>query len=1155
MKGAKKDKKNGKDGGGVVAAVTKHAAGKFSYVTPWISMPLQNPVPRRQVSTHANTTMSDDRANKEPTSETSESPSPSGQSPDLKPASVPTNGSTAPSPALDAVSATSYATNATRSTSEWTRGVPGLGSSPGGNLINLMGESPPTQPSSYEDNRGPPYGWPSPRAYYNGQVPSTSPPIQSRRPLSFHMDNQFMPSDAYAPSAASIRRSSMHSQTAYARGLTHPPLPHQPQAHFYGAPDVDLDFGPKTGIRAGERGYAYGFDTIPRLHGTSTRGKDTVVLTGYEGGLEVHSVTRNGLDAIASLKGLRGGVYHAKILPWTLNTPGSDPSPLVAVVIHGPVLPSVSPEIKVDGNYAAGQERSGSASPAGTEMVQRDSNGIRTTSVDFYQTTVDIYSLQDSRHIAVLLEGPKIPLKTPITSPIFQPPPPTGTLRILAEHGTIVVASGQTGESWIYRQTSIPHEPGVEFRCAAKLWTSLQQPLVDPSQDTDRSRASAQRQAVRAPIIALRGRWIAYCPAAPSSQVSLRAAVPVPVQGKAPGLTSLTPPQLPSVISDVDLPEGDSIMNKLMRETTQEVISGAKWIGERGLQAFNSYWNKPAMPSQPALSPTNAQSWNAPFAARGDPPQFPPTHGTAAPAITKEPGLVSIVDVETSLNSSSIHPVTTFATPGCSCLSFSPNGLSLFTASTKGDVQTIWDLMRIQYTKSSPLHSAAVPSFSGGPRVRQIAQFSRLTVARIVDVSWMKPNGECVALVTERGTVHLLDLPTSAFLWPPPRRRVPPQEMTANSSEGSTSAVSIATGALNSAWDAARPLINRSRRSSSIANANVPQTTGSRIVEHANYGSKMLAAGISHSLGKTGSAINQFRHSGDNRISLPASSNAPGSSCVILVANRKDHSLFVLGNGFVRTFPQRPRKTSIAEGRQSATRFRRYKDFKLPLLPEDTLAPSVKRLIDPDEYLDLLDKDGDGINNTMVLSARRKLSRHHVGAESSIPQAEIESSAPYQPFHTDRRVALYEIAPEKSTIPSLPQLPAVSVLLADTHSDDRPARPSNKRKPKAAAATREPAAEANGAWAFGQSIPMDRLDTNYLSSSEEEAFAMSTDEVRALPQSAMERSVARHRDDGDEEQIVVTTRRRRGGGRSGDVDDDGFFEDDCEVLDFADQRV
>lgn len=905
-------------------------------------------------------------------------------------------------------------------------------------------------------------------------------------------------------------------------------------------------------MKAGGRGYAYGFDTIPRLSGNSTRGRDTVVLTGYEGGLVVNSVTKNGVDPIASLKGLRGGVYYAKILPWTLQGQGSDPSPLVAVVVHGPVLPSMPSEVKNEGNFNSGPERSGAASPAATDLGLRDAAGFRNTPVEFYQTTVDVYSLKDSRRIAVLLEGPKTPLKIPITSPLFQAPAPSGALRVLVESGNIVVASGQTGECWVYRQATIPHEPEIEFRCVGKLWTTLQQPLADASpQESDWSRPTVHRQSVRAPIVALRGKWVAYCPAAPSSQMSLRAAVPGPVQGKAPGLTSLTPPQLPSVVSDVDLPASDSIMNKLMRETTQEVISGAKWIGERGLLAFNSYWNRSGTQSQPARSPTNTQPWPAPFGPRAE-PQFPPTHGTAAPAISKEPGLVSIVDIETSLNASSIHPITTFATSGCSFLSFAPNGLSLFTVSSKGDVQTVWDLMRIQYTKSSPLHTAALSNFSIGPRVRQIAQFSRMTVARIVDVSWMKPNGECIAMVTERGTVHLLDLPSSAFAWPPPRRRVQPQEAATNAPDGNTSAVSIAAGALNSAWDAARPLINRTRRSSSIANG--PQTTGSKIVEHANYGGKMLAAGISHSLGKTGSAINQFRHSGDNRISLPASSNAPGPSCVILVANRKEHSLFVLGDGLVRTFPQRPRKASVAEGRQSATRFRRYKDFRLPMLPDDIIAPAVKRVIDPDEYLDLMEKEGDGINNTMVLSGRPKLTRHNLSAESSIPQAEIESSAPYQPFHTDKRVALFEYASVHPTSVPMPQLPTVSVLLADTHLDDKPSRPQSKRKQKPAV-PRASASEAGGAWAFGQPLNTNQLYSGRHMSILEDTFAMSSDDIRALPQSAMERSVARHRDDGEEEQIVVTTRRRRGGSRLGDLDDDGFFEDDCEVLDFADQRV
>ncbi|PSS03810.1 hypothetical protein BD289DRAFT_478296 [Coniella lustricola] len=1128
MKGPKKDKKNGKDGGGggVVAAVTKHTAGKFI------------------------------AHNKEPTSDTS---SPSHQSPDLEPTNIPSNGNTAPSPSLDAVSATSYATNATRSTADWTRNIPALGSSPGANLINLMGESPPTQPSSYEDSRAP-CGWSSPRPHYNGQSSSISPPNQARRPLSYHMDNQYNPSEAYVPSAASIRRGSMHSQTTFARGIPNPPLPHQPQAHFYGAPDIDVEVERKAGIRAGERGYAYGFDTIPNLHGTGARGKDTVVLTGYEGGLEVHSVTKNGLDTVANLKGLRGGVYNAKILPWTVKCQGAISGPLVAVVVHGPVLPYASVEPAADGNHTVGQERSGAASPAGTDMGHRDSTGNRNSPLDFYQTTVDLYSLYDSRHVAVLLEGPKIPLKVPITSPIFQAPPPTGALRILAESGNIVIASGQTGESWVYRQAVASTEAGIELRCVGKLWTCLQQPLVDPSQEADWLRSAAQRAVTKAPIIAIRGRWIAYCPAAPSSQISLRAVVPVPVQGKAPGLASLTPPQLPSVVSDVDLPAADSIMNKLMRETTQEVISGAKWIGERGLQAFNSYWNKSttSAQSQPARSPPNAQSWNGPFAAaRAEPYQFPPTHGTITPAVTKEPGLVSIVDVDTSLNTSSIHPITTFATSGCSFLSFAPNGLSLFTASTKGDVQTIWDLMRVQYTKSSPLPAVSVPSTSSGPRVRQIAQFSRMTVARIVDVSWMKPNGECIAMVTERGTVHLLDLPTTAFIWPPPRRRGPPQE-SGTPDPSSTSAVYMAAGALNSAWDAARPLINRPRRGSSTANANVPQSTGSKIVEHANYGGKMLATGISHSLGRTGNAISQLRHSGDHRISLPMGSKAPGPACAILVANRQDHSLFVLGDGLVRAFPQRPRKASASEGRQGATRFRRYCDFKVPLLPDDDMAPSIKRLVDPDEYLDLLDKEGDGVNNTMVLTARPRSSRSHRGAGSSIPQAEIESSAPYQPFHTDRRVTLCEYAVDRLSSTPASQLPSASVLLADTNLQEKPAKSLSKRKVQVAAAASNKVVPdtKEGAWAFGEPIPMNRLTQHHSIGQEEETFAMSTDDVRALPQSAMERSVARHWDAGDEEQLVVTTRRRRGRGRVGDLDDDdGFFENDCEVLDFADQRV
>lgn len=175
---------------------------------------------------------------------------------------------------------------------------------------------------------------------------------------------------------------------------------------------------------------------------------------------------------------------------------------------------------------------------------------------------------------------------------------------------------------------------------------------------------------------------------------------------------------------------------------------------------------------------------------------------------------------------------------------------------------------------------------------------------------------------------------------------------------------------------------------------------------------------------------------------------------------------------------------------------------------------------------------------------------HHELAASSIPHAEIESSAPYQPFHTDRRVALFEYGPGQSGFGGVfggaPGGDSGSVVL-----------------------TQRP-------WAFGQPIATVRLDVGPDHGGHDDDYeqqpvdqpgmAAAGPGGRALPAAAMERvtmrlgggNAALHSGAGVDggEQIVVTTRRRRGASRNNStVDDDGFFEDDCEVLDFADQRV
>lgn len=955
----------------------------------------------------------------------------------------------------------------------------------------------------------------------------------------------------------------MHSQLSHARGSPNPPPPHLPQPHFYGAPDIDLDPQPKSGMKAGERGYYFGFDTLPSS-GDYIPGKDSVVLAGYEGGLEVYSVGKRGLDLAASLKGLRGGVYYAKILPRTAAEPNV--SPLVAVVLHGPSIQAAVPGVNVEHDYdAVSAETSEAMANLTSDGGSRDGSS-KGMPPGFYQTTVEVYSLTTGKLVNVLLEAPRIPLKTPITSPIFKAPAPTGAFHIYADAGNVVVASGTTGECWVYRLAPLSNEHGLFFRCHGKVWTTLQQSLRgENAQEFERGRIPVPLPPrPHSAILSVSGRWLAYCPATPSSHIALRAVVPVPPYGRAPGLNSMTPPQLPAVSSDLDLPLTESVMNKIMRDATQELIQGARWVGKQGLQAWNNYWNPQS--SQPARAPIRMpQGWGG--AQPSEPAQFPPTHGTVTPPVAKEPGIVSVLDLESLGASSTAHPITAFTVPhGCSFLSLSPSGLSLFTASSKGDVQTVWDLMRVQCTKASAVQGTGA-SVSGGPRVRQVAQFSRMTVARVVDLAWTRPNGERAAMVTERGTVHLLDLPSSAFIWPPPRRRTRPEEGKAVATEGTTtSAVSIASNALSSVREVARPLITRPRRS----NSNIARSPGTGIGDYATHGGKAIVAGISHSLGRTGNAISQLRQTGENRVSLPSSTELPTPSCVTWIAGKKEHTLFVLGGGLVRTYPSKGRR-SHASGDKRMPRLSRYQDFKVPRLPDDPFSPLVQRMIDPDEYLEFTEKDLDDGNNTLVLHQVKPRARpHDLSAESSIPQAEIESSAPYQPFHTDKRVALYELGDSQSSqVPtSQVQNPAASVssLLAATSLEDAPdvtpprrkgAKGSRVAQMQQIVALEAPSSSVgspkpSSSWAFGQAIKATKIDLG-LPVYEEESFNIASTDMRALPPSAMERLF--HRTGDDEAQIVVTTRRRRAAGHAAGQDEDGFFEDDCEVLDFADQRV
>ncbi|KZZ95915.1 WD40/YVTN repeat-like-containing domain protein [Moelleriella libera RCEF 2490] len=1100
--------------------------------------------------------------------------SPSGNTPETSPppaAAIVDHGNHgAPSPLLDALSTTSASPDTAPSlTNEWAKSV--MAGSPT-NLISLTSESPPTQPSSYEDSARLHNGWAAAhRPFMSPSPASPSPPSGSRRPLSFHLDAQHQQHHHHftgAPprsTSTAYRRTSLHSPytpSQPAAAPRYPPLPHQPQSHFYGVRDLDLTVTPQSGMKAGDHGFFFGFDELPSRYASTARA-EKVVLAGYQGGLQVYSVSKKDAELVGGLKGLRGGVHHAKILPWTVAGDKAAAYPLVAVVVHGPVLPPRSTEADARPTTACRATPDDATDPR-PSYAQTEPYPSRSAPppIQSYQTSVEVYSLHTNKLVDVLLETTKTAINTEVSlsSPLFHPPPPSGAFTIKADAGVIAVCSGVTGECWTYKQLVEPQN-GHFFACTAKVWTTLQhsQRPADMAEEADKvsSAATASAPASAAPrsapqtaVFALSGRWIAFCPANPSSQTSLRAHLPVPTLGRAPGVSSLAPPHLPAPSAAVDLPIADGMMNKFMRERTQDLISGMKWVGQQGFQAWTSYWSQPPSGQthqQQARSPPG--QWTGPRTAQPDASTFPPTHGASIPATAaapKDPGLVSIVDVEAFPVSATIHPLGTFATPlGCSFLSFSPSALALFTASAKGDVQTVWDLFRLQHTNSSPLQTTLSHQESIGPHVRQIAQFSRMTVARIVEVAWTEPYGDRLAMVTERGTIHLLDMPFSSFMWPPPRRRKKmARKPSAEASETANSAVSIASGALGAAYQAARPFVSRSRRGSSNNNNNssssntISPTAGTSLRDSAAQGGRVIAASISHSLGKTGTAISQLRHTGENRVSLPSSSTSPSVACVSWLRGRRSQSLCSVGGGTVRVFPCKTRTASSAPGKK-VSRANKHRDIKVPLLPHDALAPLIHQLMESgaaDEFLDFSEAEMD-TGNTMTLKASRAaIAAVGRGADSTIPQAEIESSAPYQPFHTDRRVAFCEYGRVEST----------SVLLAMAALDSGPV--ASRKKGKAQTEVSSLAAPVAKAWAFGQDITAVKLDPGFPAISDEESLG--PDDHMALPQSAMERVMQF----GGSEQIVVTTRRRRGA-RPGDGDGDGFFEDDCEVLDFADQRV
>lgn len=1021
---------------------------------------------------------------------------------------------------LDALASAEKVSDAAGSdvTGAWAQPIPFLKSSPMDLLEGInVGGSPPA------------VGNPVERGGFSSKTPPSSPRTRKSRPVSY--------SAAISPSQA--RQSLSERSSRIPRlpfGDSSPPPPHLPQPHFYAVPDVDLGLGARLS-QAETDGEArfLSFAELPSTNSRRQKCRLDAVLLGSEDRLDVAAVEKDNLIAAGTIEGIRGTVVDAKILTWQSGTdPFHDIRPLVSLVVHGPKLRTHASQATAD--LAPDRDQNATATNAVGLLPARAGE-----SIDF-QTTVEVYSLATQEHLATLVWSQPTSGLSNIRGLPVSAPPPVGSLKLDARGNFLTVSSGYTGEIFVF---TVDNDSSAKFRCIGKFWTSVQT-LHDRrysnssnSTDPDGSPADVNRgnNFAQLPIMSLSSRWLAVVPPGPISCQALpitiaQSLIPTAVTG----LESRNAPPRPPVSCTVESPDAESFINRVARGVAQEVVKGARWLGGQGLQTWNNYWNKDQRMN--AQSPSYSRNLY-----QGDPHLpagvFPPTHAPEIRPSSAEPQLVSIIDLKllarqsSGINSDTVTPPPTFQPPnGVSFLSFMPDGLAIVSVSTKGDIQYVWDLKQIRHLRAGTLLNSSDSEMSPrSSKVIQIARFARLTPSSVIDIEWKCPSGDRFAVITRNGTIHLFDLPLLASQWPPTRRSLRVEPSSAPASPAVTAQPDEPT-VVGGVFSSAMRLAGKTQPVLANLRGRAPSFGVSNVVGRGNSGigfasttsmpaSKAVAAGLSKSVGAATGTVSSLRHAGDNRLHLNSLARNPMRSRVCWSRHREQTELLIIDAQSIKSFRVSRRRASSKPRRQPLSVIDANPRLSLPLPALGQMFP-----VGATSTAVLHHDSGGGEEPAAPHWALRPPSRSKQPSRVVHPLscAEIETNAPYQPFHSDRRVNLF------------------------VYNDG---------------SRRVGASDAHDPWVFGDEIAATSLDLGLCPPTVSDGEDQNSGASVLYRHTSVTNGETIGSDEVGSEQIVVTTRRRKNKGPHQSVlaagvkldDDDGFFEDDCDVLDFAEDRV
>ena len=925
---------------------------------------------------------------------------------------------------------------------------------------------------------------------YSPRSPPISPRARQALPL-----RQYSAREQVGAGGFGVSPPRNEASPLYSSGHGRTPLPHLPQAHYYGAPE--LDFGHTATQNQSnvddQETISYVFDSVASIVSASPSMTLDILMVAADNKADFYRVERKKVSAVGALQDLGGSIISAKVLRLaSTNAKSSDGDWIVILIVHGPYIEDAKGR-----KFNTGDDDFDASESTMHALQMADSES--------FQTKVEVYSLNTGQYLTTLIAGPKVTQRSPGEPSSSDPFIPTIT-DVQANERFITISSGVSGEIFIFEWIAMDNGSlPVDFHCIGKIWTRT---ALRRQQSHSRSSTGLGQEAVgkelhrtsACPLLSLGHRWLAFVPPKASSQLSVQSEITLPDSRKVPGLSSHAAPEEPSITCSLESPDEESFINRVARDATQEFVKGARWVGNRGLSAWNKYWSQPGEVSEysfPGTSPPDRLRQSA-----RDYQAFPPTHAQEQQATQAGPSPIAILDLgrlsrgQQAKSNVALQPLATFSLPnGCSALSLAPNGIHLFTASAKGDRQQVWDLKRLTYNEADRR-----PSFDAStkaPKVREIARFVRLTEAKIIDIGWTKPNGTKLALLTDNGTIHVYALPVAAFYWPPLRRSrrtisMPgdepldqPQDHERGQSETSGGALSSAFNILS---EKTQPLFSAVRGRTVSASSSLPGfSTFNAVAATGGRSSKAVAVGINRSVTAAASGtVNTLRHLGENRIHLPGPSLHYRRGCARWLNGVGEDLLAVAAAGSVRTYTVSAGSSSKA-GRGLSAMVTKPAQLEIP-------RPSPDREQAGPEHTDLQE---------ILYPPRSPLGKRTISSGPQEPThplsyAEIETHAPYQPFHWDRRVQFQVYNEDSASL------------------------------------------ELDGPSTFGESIAAKRITKR-----------KSPRDLDDPDEQGLTTTVRRDTDEEDGEQITITTRRTKD---KADRDDD-FFEEDLAVVDFARNRV